>query len=70
MIRPGGEFLLILIAKEPWLQLTFGPLLMHAGIAGADRWNPRLSDAGFQVLEEGTRPATLYILSRRKAPGS
>ena len=65
VVKPGGDFLLMLVAKEPWLQYTFGPMLMHQGLHGADWWTPRLQEAGFQVLEEGTRPVTLYLLARR-----
>lgn len=65
VVKPGGDFLLMLVGKEPWLQYTFGPMLMHQGLRGADWWTPHLQEAGFQVLEEGTRPATLYLLARR-----
>ena len=65
VIRPGGEFLLILIANDPWAKYIFGPLLMHAGVRPPDWWTARVREAGFQVLEEGTRPITLYILARR-----
>ena len=65
VIKPGGDFLLILIGKEPWLQFAFGPLLMHSGTRGPAWWTERLQEAGFQVLEEGTRPGTLYLLARR-----
>jgi len=65
VVKPGGDFLLMLVAKEPWMQYTFGPMLMHARLQGADWWTPRLQEAGFQVLEEGTCPATLYLLARR-----
>lgn len=65
VVRPGGDFLLMLIAKEPWVQFTFGPLLTHMGPRGRDWWTARLREAGFKVLEDGTRPATLYLLSQR-----
>jgi ubiquinone/menaquinone biosynthesis C-methylase UbiE len=65
VVKPGGDFLLILIAKEPWVQFAFGPLLMHGGIRDPAWWPTRLQEAGFQVLEKGTRPATLYLLARR-----
>ena len=65
VVKPGGDFLLMVIAHEPWVQFTFGPLLKHMGPRGASWWTARLQEAGFQVLEEGTRPATLYLLSRR-----
>jgi ubiquinone/menaquinone biosynthesis C-methylase UbiE len=65
VVKPGGDFLLMLVAKEPWSQYTFGPIFMHMGFHGADWWKPHLQEAGFQVLEEGTRPVTLYLLARR-----
>lgn len=66
VVKPGGDFLLILIGKEPWGFLTFGPLLMHGGPRGPDWWTARVREAGFQVLEQGTRPLTLYLLARRQ----
>ena len=65
VVKPGGDFLLMVIGKERWGQFAFGPLLQHGGPRGSVWWNERLKEAGFQVLEEGTRPVTLYLLARR-----
>lgn len=65
VVKPGGEFLLILIANDKWARFLFGPLLSHGGTRGADWWNARVKEAGFQVVEEGTQPITLYLLMRR-----
>jgi SAM-dependent methyltransferase len=65
VIKPGADFLLILIANDPWARFAFGPLLSHGGTRGASWWTARLKEAGFQVVEEGTRPITLYLLARR-----
>ena len=65
VVKPGGDFLLMLIGKEPWIQFAFGPLLMHSATRDPAWWPTRLQEAGFQVLEKGTRPATLYLLARR-----
>ncbi len=65
VLKPGGEFLLMVVAEEPWAEFTFGPLLKHGGTRGADWWNAQVKEAGFEVLEEGTRPVTLYLLARR-----
>ncbi len=65
VVKPGGDFLLILVGKEPWVQFALGPLIMHAGTRGREWWTARLQEAGFQVLEDGTRPATLYLLARK-----
>lgn len=65
VVKPGGDFLLIVIAKEPWIQFAFGPLLMHSGTRGSAWWTTRLQEAGFHVLEQGMRPGTLFLLARR-----
>ena len=65
VVKPGGDFLLILVGKEPWVQFAFGPLIMHSGARGPAWWATRLQEAGFQILEQGTRPGTLYLLARR-----
>ena len=66
VLKPGGDFLIMLVAKEPWVQFMFGPLIHHMG-RGAPWWTDQMQKAGFQIIEEGTRPATLYILARRSA---
>jgi ubiquinone/menaquinone biosynthesis C-methylase UbiE len=65
VLKPGGDFLLMLVGKEPWVRFMYGPLLQHMGTRGAPWWTMQMEKAGFQVVEEGTRPATLYILARR-----
>jgi len=65
VLKPGGEFLLMLVANEPWVKFMFGPLFGHMGTRGAGWWNGQVQRAGFQIVEEGTRPVTLYILARR-----
>ena len=65
VLKPGGEFLLMLIGKDPWLRFTFGPLLLHSGTRDGSWWSDRLNEAGFQVNEQGYRPATLYLLARK-----
>jgi ubiquinone/menaquinone biosynthesis C-methylase UbiE len=65
VLKPDGEFLLMVITKDFWLQFTFGPLLLHSGMRSPERWTSLLQDAGFAVVEQGTRPATLYFLARK-----
>jgi ubiquinone/menaquinone biosynthesis C-methylase UbiE len=65
VVKPGGEFLLILVANDRWAKFAFGPLLSHGGTRGADWWKARAAAAGFEIVEEGTLPATLYLLLRR-----
>ena len=65
VLRPGGEFLMLVLAKDYWLQFAWGPLLLHARMPSQDQWAQYLRTAGFQIVEQGTRPATLYFLVRK-----
>jgi len=65
VLKPQGELLLMVIGKDPWLQFTFGPLLLHSGTRGESWWATRLQQSGFQVVEHGMRPITIYVLARR-----
>jgi ubiquinone/menaquinone biosynthesis C-methylase UbiE len=65
VLKPGGELLLMIIANEKWAKFAFGPLLSHGGPRGADWWTAHVQQAGFQILEQGTRPLTFYLLARR-----
>ncbi len=69
VLKPGGDFLLILIANDGWAKLAYGPILSHGGTRGADWWTLRMQEAGFQVRETGSQPLTLYLLATRP-PGS
>ena len=42
-----------------------GPLLSHGGPRGAAWWTSHVQQVGFQILEQGTRPMTFYLLARR-----
>jgi ubiquinone/menaquinone biosynthesis C-methylase UbiE len=64
VIRPGGEFLLMVVTNDFWAKLMFGPLLAHGG-RQQSWWKASVQEAGFEILEQGTVPATLYILARR-----
>jgi SAM-dependent methyltransferase len=66
VLEPDGEFLLMLVNTDWWLRVV--SLLPHHPIehpsVNAGRWRTLLTREGFEVLEEGTRPATLYFVSR------
>ena len=64
-LRPGGEFLLMVISKDLWLRVALGPLLLHSGMRGPEGWTSLLREAGFQLVEQGRQPATLYFLGRK-----
>jgi hypothetical protein len=61
----------MIVNTDGWVR--FVSLLPHHGLAhhpaaNAARWRGLLEQAGFDVLEEGTQPATLYFLSRKSGP--
>jgi hypothetical protein len=65
VLKPGGEFLMMVVTKDLWLTATFGPLLLHSGFRSPESWTGLLQDAGFQMVEQGTRPGTLYFLAQK-----
>jgi SAM-dependent methyltransferase len=66
VLRPGGDFLLILVANDRWAKLAFGPLLSHGGTYGAAWWRDAAGKAGLDIREEGSRPVTTYFLLTRR----
>lgn len=67
VLKPGGDFLLILVANDAWAKLAFGPLLSHGGVYGPGWWRDAVTNAGFHVREQGSRPVTTYFLLTRPA---
>jgi SAM-dependent methyltransferase len=65
VLKPGSEFLLILVGRDAWTTLAFGPLLAHSGLRGANWWRDKSIKAGFSSREEGRTPATLFFLLKR-----
>jgi len=69
VLRPGGEFLLLVINQDRWVRTAL-PFLVHHGYFGGraypDRWRAGLTAAGLTVVEEGTQPGTLYFLTRNQ----
>lgn len=67
VLRPGGDFLLLVVNNDAWIRFTL-PFLVHHGYFGprtpAERWRGELTDAGFAVVEDGTQPGALYLLAR------
>jgi SAM-dependent methyltransferase len=66
VLKPGGDFLLILVGNDRWAKFAFGPMLSHGGARGPAWWRERASEAGFETVEEGSAPASFHLLLRRK----
>jgi SAM-dependent methyltransferase len=72
ILKPNGEFLLQIVNPDIWSMVMMP--IPHVGVGAHRRpdpvrWRAMLTDAGFEILEEGTAPATRYWLAR-KAPGT
>lgn len=65
VLKPGGQFLLAVLTKDAYVNFAWGPVFLHSGLRGPARWVQLLRDAGFEIVEQGKRPATLYFLARR-----
>jgi SAM-dependent methyltransferase len=65
VLKPGGEFLLMIVNVDWWALLTSPHAMAHHAGADPVRWHTMLKTAGFDIVEQGTRPMTLYFLSRK-----
>jgi SAM-dependent methyltransferase len=65
VLKPGGEFLLMIVNVDWWAKLTSPHAIAHHRSADPDRWRTMLESAGFEIVEQGTQPMTLYFLSRK-----
>ena len=64
VLKPGGEFLLMIVNVDWWALLTSPPIAHHRR-ADPNRWRTMLESAGFEIVEQGRKPMTLYFLSRK-----
>ena len=66
VLKPRGEFLLLIVNAD-WISRLFSPHAVgHHPRQDPARWRVFLDQAGFAVEEEGTKPATLYWLARKR----
>jgi len=70
VLKPGGDFLLMVINPDAWVRVAL-PMFYEHGYFGQkprpDFWRERLVTAGFDIVEVGTKPGTLYVLGRTLA---
>ena len=63
VLKPGGDFLL-LIVEAPWWTMLVSPPLAHHAKPDLARWRGLLDQHGFTIVNEGTQPITHYWLAR------
>lgn len=71
VLRPGGQFLLMVINRDGWVQFAYPLINMHMyyGSGGYEMvWRSWLTAAGFDIVEQGRQPATLYFLGEKRQP--
>ncbi len=66
VLRPSGEFLLMVLNPDAWVRMAL-PMFYEHGYFGHQPapalWRERLETAGFEVVEVGRQPGTLYVLA-------
>jgi SAM-dependent methyltransferase len=70
VLKPGGQFLLMVLNTDAYVKFAYPLIHMHMyyGHGGSqDRWRRPLRAAGFDIVEEGTQPATMYFLAEKRA---
>jgi SAM-dependent methyltransferase len=65
VLKPGGEFLLMVIHVD-WRTWLVSPILAHHPSATPEPWRALLRENGFNLEEEGTRFTTLYFLAKKR----
>jgi SAM-dependent methyltransferase len=65
VLKPGGEFLLLIIQVD-WKTWVVSPLLAHHPSQRREPWRALLQEHGFSLEEEGTQFTTLYFLAKKR----
>jgi SAM-dependent methyltransferase len=65
VLKPGGEFLLMIVHVD-WKTWLVSPLLAHHPSQNPEPWRALLQEHGFAVQEEGTPFATLYVFAKKQ----
>jgi SAM-dependent methyltransferase len=65
VLKPGGEFLLMVVQVD-WKTWFVSPLLAHHPSQDPGPWRGWLREGGFSPEEEGTQFSTLYFLARKQ----
>jgi SAM-dependent methyltransferase len=65
VLKPGGEFLLMIVQVD-WRTWLVSPLLAHHPSQSPEPWRAWLRENEFRLEEEGTQFSTLYFLATKE----
>jgi SAM-dependent methyltransferase len=65
VLKPRGEFMLLIVNADWLTWLTSPHALAHHPRPDPAQWRVLLEQGGFAIEEEGKKPATLYFLARK-----
>jgi SAM-dependent methyltransferase len=65
VLKTRGEFLLTIVDVDVWAMLASPHAIAHHPPADLGRWRSRLEQSGFEVVEQGKQPATVYYLAHK-----
>jgi SAM-dependent methyltransferase len=65
VLKPGGEFLLTIVNVDAWAWFASPHAIAHHRPPDASRWRALLESSGFDVVEQGTQPGSLYFFCRK-----
>jgi SAM-dependent methyltransferase len=70
VLKPGGQMLILNLGLDGWIRVALPSLHGHGYFGheqATERWRTALTDAGFDVVEIGRQPGTVYFLGQRRA---
>jgi len=68
VLKPRGQVLIQVMYPDAWTRFAYGPLMMHSARAEPmkARWRSALERAGFEIVDTGTEPLSLYLLGVKR----
>lgn len=67
VIRPGGQFLLMVILPDLAMNIAY-PGLVGLAFPTRRRWRVMLREAGLEIVDERSSPGGGWFLARRSPP--
>ena len=69
VLKPGGQILILNMGLDGWIRVALPSLHGHGYFGreqATERWRSALAEAGFDVVEVGRQPGTIYFLGQKK----